>query len=125
VRPQPTSEDDQVDCCCSDKLDFEPLGDVDGMLQFLSFLDDPSPTVWVPFFKNKCISLNLQAYTLNFMTKWLALLLCIWEVAGSNFSPTLTTLIEVSYGWFSLVPPGKCQDSALKLGHNCFLPHPF
>jgi hypothetical protein len=26
--------------------------------------------------------------------------------------------------WFSSVPPGKCQDSALKLGYNCSLPNP-
>jgi hypothetical protein len=27
--------------------------------------------------------------------------------------------------WFSSVPPGKCQDSTVKLGCVCFLPHPF
>jgi hypothetical protein len=29
------------------------------------------------------------------------------------------------FSWFSSVPPGKCRDSTLKLGHDRFLPHPF
>jgi hypothetical protein len=48
------------------------------------------------------------------------LLLHIWKVPDSNLS------LETSYpevSWFSLVPPGECQDNNLKLGH--FLLNPF
>jgi hypothetical protein len=46
------------------------------------------------------------------------------EVPGSNLG------VETAYpNWgsstFSLVPPGKCRDSILKVMPDLFLPHPF
>jgi hypothetical protein len=57
--------------------------------------------------------------TLNVMVEWLILMLHIWEVPGSKLGPD-TDYSE--FLWFSSVPPGKCQDSTLKLGHDHFLP---
>jgi hypothetical protein len=43
------------------------------------------------------------------MTEWLALMLYIQEVLGSNFG------LQIGYPdrWFPSVLPGKCKDSAL------------
>jgi hypothetical protein len=54
--------------------------------------------------------------------EWLALLLRIWEVLGSDFGSE-TGYVDLGFSWFSSVPPGKCMD--IKLGHSCFLPYPF
>jgi hypothetical protein len=56
------------------------------------------------------------------MVEWLTTLLCIREVPGSNLGE------ETDYpdsSWFSSVLPEECRDSALKLGHDRFLPNPF
>jgi hypothetical protein len=52
----------------------------------------------------------------------LSILLCIRDIPGSNLGPE-TEYSEV-FSWFSSVPPGKCRDSTLKLGHNLFPPNP-
>jgi hypothetical protein len=55
----------------------------------------------------------------NVVVEWLTLLLRIREVPGSNLSPE-TAYPESGSWWFSSDPPGKYEDSALKLGHNTF-----
>jgi hypothetical protein len=58
------------------------------------------------------------------VVEWLTLLLCIQEVPGSNLNPE-TGYPDWGFSWFSSIPTGECQDSALKLGHDCFLLNPF
>jgi hypothetical protein len=48
----------------------------------------------------------------NVMVEWLALLLRILEVPGSNLGPE-TGHSDWGFSWFSSIPPGKCQDSTL------------
>jgi hypothetical protein len=59
----------------------------------------------------------------NVVNEWLTFLFRTQEVPGSN----LSTGDQLSWGfsWFSSVPPGKCQDSTLKLSHDHFLPSLF
>jgi hypothetical protein len=60
----------------------------------------------------------------NSVVEWLTLLLCIREVSDSNIGPE-TSYPDRGFSWFPAVPPGECRKRALKLGHDCFLPHPF
>jgi hypothetical protein len=60
----------------------------------------------------------------NIVVEWLTLLLHIREVPGSNLDLE-TGHSDWSFLWFSSIPQGKFRDSISKLGHNCFLPHPF
>jgi hypothetical protein len=39
--------------------------------------------------------------------------------------PRRMAILTEVFQWFSPVPPGKCPDSTLKLGHDRFLPNPF
>jgi hypothetical protein len=61
---------------------------------------------------------------LNVVFEWLTFLLHIREVPGSNLNPE-TDCPDTSITSFSSVPPSKYRDSALKLGHDRFLPNPF
>jgi hypothetical protein len=54
----------------------------------------------------------------------LTLLLRIREVTGSNLGLE-TGSPDWGFSCFSSVPPSKSWDSAFKLGHDRFLPHPF
>jgi hypothetical protein len=45
---------------------------------------------------------------------------CIREVPGLNLGPQ-TGYPDWGFSWFSSLPPNKCWDSTLKLGHHCFL----
>jgi hypothetical protein len=56
------------------------------------------------------------------MVGWLALLLYVLEVLGSNLG--LGTSYPNRFSWFSSVSPGKYWDNVFKLGHDHFLPHP-
>jgi hypothetical protein len=58
-----------------------------------------------------------------FVVEWLTPLLSMREVPGSNRDPE-TGHPDRGISWFSSVPPGKCRDSTLKLGHYCFLSYP-
>jgi hypothetical protein len=49
----------------------------------------------------------------SFAVEWLALLLRIREVPGSNLGPK-TGYLYCGFSWFSSVPPGKCWDITLK-----------
>jgi hypothetical protein len=51
-----------------------------------------------------------EKLVLNVAAKWLALLIHIREVPGSNLSPETTILTKV-FLWFFSVLPGKCLDS--------------
>jgi hypothetical protein len=60
----------------------------------------------------------------NIVVELLTLLLCVREVGASNLG--LGNLLSwLRFSWFSSVPPGEWWDSILKLGRDCFLPHPF
>jgi hypothetical protein len=60
----------------------------------------------------------------NVMLECLTLLFRIQEVSGSNLGLE-TGYPRSGFSWFSSVLPDKCWDSALKLGHNHFILHPF
>jgi hypothetical protein len=49
-------------------------------------------------------SCTREEYMPNFMVRWFALLLYIWEVPGSNLS--LESAVLTDFSWFSSVPPG-------------------
>jgi hypothetical protein len=53
--------------------------------------------------------INFTLKLLNILAKWLALLLCIWGVMGSNLSPE-TGYADCGFLWFSSVPPGPNHD---------------
>jgi hypothetical protein len=74
-------------------------------------------------YEKRSENLILQYHTPNIVVKWLRLQLCIREVLGSILGPS----DRLSWGssWFYSVPPDKCLDSTLKLGHDRFLPNPF
>jgi hypothetical protein len=57
--------------------------------------------------------------TLNFAVEWLASLLSIWKVLGSNITP------GTGYPEFFVVSLRQMPEEHLKLGHDCFLPHIF
>jgi hypothetical protein len=59
----------------------------------------------------------------NVVVEWLTLLLRIREAPGSNLGPVTSYLMRFS--WLSEITPGKCQNSALKLGYDRFLPNRF
>jgi hypothetical protein len=65
----------------------------------------------------------------NIAAEWLVLLLRIQKVPGSNFGPEAdyadpeTGYANLSFSWFSSVPPAKCYISTLS--HDRFLPYPF
>jgi hypothetical protein len=60
---------------------------------------------------------------LNVVVAWLTLLLHIREFLASNLSPEIG-YSDLVFLWFSSVPPGKCWDSTLRVGHDRFLPQP-
>jgi hypothetical protein len=60
----------------------------------------------------------------NVVVKWLALMLCIRVIPGSDLSLE-TGYHHWDFSWFSSVTPGKCRDCPLKLGQDCFLPNSF
>jgi quinol-cytochrome oxidoreductase complex cytochrome b subunit len=49
---------------------------------------------------------------MNLMIEWLTFLLCIREVPGLDLNLE-TGYPDWGFLWFSLVPPGKCQDRTL------------
>jgi hypothetical protein len=57
------------------------------------------------------------------MVEWLTLLLHIREILGSNLG--LESGYSDRFFVVSSVPPGECQGSSLKLGHNRFLSNLF
>jgi hypothetical protein len=65
-----------------------------------------------------------NSHPLNIMVEWLTLLLHLQEVPGSNLGLE-TSYPDWGFSWISSVPPGKCQDSTLKLGHDHFFPNLF
>jgi hypothetical protein len=57
------------------------------------------------------------------VVEWLTLLLRIRKVPGLNLGSE-TGYPDLGFSWFSPVPPGKCWDTSLKLGDDCFLAPP-
>jgi hypothetical protein len=68
--------------------------------------------------------LNVAALKLNIVVEWLTLPLNTHEFPGSNLVPETGYPDSVFFCGFSPFPPGKCMDSTLKLGHDCFLLNP-
>jgi hypothetical protein len=58
------------------------------------------------------------------VVEWLKILLRIREVPSSNLVPK-NGYTDPGLSWFYSVPPEECRDSALKLGHDRFLPNSF
>jgi hypothetical protein len=54
----------------------------------------------------------------------IALVLRIWEIQGLNLG-LKTGYSDWGFSLFSKVPPGKCQDSTIKLGHDYLLQNLF
>jgi hypothetical protein len=60
----------------------------------------------------------------NVVIASLTLLVSIPEVPGSNLGPKIG-YPDWGVSWVSSVCPRECQDSTLKLGHECFHKNPF
>jgi hypothetical protein len=75
-----------------------------------------------------CCVLGITAlarkWHVNVVVEWLTLRLRIRKVPRSNLGLEIVCL-KWRVSWFSLVSPTKCWNSALRLGHDRFLPHPF
>jgi hypothetical protein len=55
----------------------------------------------------------------SWSSDYLPFLIRIWEVPGSNLDP-VTLHPNRGFSWLSSVPPGKCWDSTLNVGHDRF-----
>jgi hypothetical protein len=67
-------------------------------------------------------SAEMSSTSPSYRMSWLTLLLHIWDVLDSNLGLE-TSCRDWDLSWIFSVPPGKCQNNALKLGHDCFLPN--
>jgi hypothetical protein len=61
---------------------------------------------------NVSIELSLPSSEVNVVIEWVAILLHIREVPGSNFARN-TDYLDYDYSWFSSAPPCNCGDSTL------------
>lgn len=70
-----------------------------------------------------CI-LNLVPFTRTWSVEALTLLTSVWKEPSSNIGREIV-YADRGFSWLASIPPGGCQESNFKLGHDSFLSKSF